>query len=169
MPRADSVGSFLAVIWFLISLSVVLSPFERKDARQAGIVTGEQRFHISSRQTFHFQFKKETALPWLELPFADTAQLFLRLYRISALLCESLGRREGTGDPPETVRCFTHSSINRLPCSLQMLCLLARFNSAWAHSRQLSGLEKKTSGVAKKSWIGGCFLWGEKTRLSSPP
>lgn len=92
----------------------------------------QQRFHISSRQTSHFHFKKETRLPWLELAFADTAQLFLRLYRISALLCESLGARERTtGDPPETIQCFRHSSFNRLPCSLQTPRLLARFNSAF--------------------------------------
>lgn len=129
----------------------------------------QQRFHISSRHTSHFHFKKETALLWLELALADAAQLFLRLYRVSALLRERLGRPERTtGDQPETIRCFRHSSFNRLPCSLQAPRSLARFKSTRVHSRQLSGLEKKTSSVAKRSWNGDVSC-RKKTRLSSPP
>lgn len=38
---------------------------------------------------------------------ANNAQLFLELHRISALLCESLGRQQRTtGDQPETEQCF---------------------------------------------------------------
>lgn len=99
---------------------------------------------------FSFSFQKGDNAPVAGASLANTAQLFLELYCISVLLCESLGRQQRTtGDQPETELCFTHSSINRLPCSLQTPCLWGWFGSASLHSYQLSAMEKKTSTVKR--------------------
>lgn len=131
--------------------------FERKDAHRVDSSPDQQqRFHISSWQTSHFHFKKETRLLWLELPLAAPQQLFLEIYRISALLCENL---------PSGV--FTHSSIDGSPCCLQTACLRGCFTPILCHG-------KENTPLAKKSWNGGCFLWeGKKKkknlRRSAPP
>lgn len=113
---------------------------------------------ISSRGfTFHhgrllifISKRRQHSCGW-SFPCQHRTQLFLELYCVSALLCESLGRQaRTTGDQPETEQCFTHSSTNRLPCSLQTPCLCGWFSSASLHSHQYLPRKRKQAPLAKK-------------------
>lgn len=149
VSREVWIGSFFIGVWFPASLSIDFSPLWKAGCSPGGFITGSAA-EISHfiMADFSFSFQKGDNAPVAGVSLADTAQLFLELYCISALLCLSLGRQQRTtGDQPETKLFFTHSSINRLLCSLQTPCLWGWFSSASLHSYQLSATEKKTSTV----------------------
>lgn len=167
MPR---VGSFFAVIWFLTWLLVVLSP-----PWKVGCSAGWKHPRMSSRDfTFHhgrllifIAKRRQRSRGWsspsltpLSCFWGDIAFL---LYYVKVWGDQRdqqvISRKQSN---VLRIHLLTGCPAKRLPR------LLARFNSTWVHSRQLSGLEKKTSTLAKRSWNGDVSC-RQKTRLSSLP
>lgn len=144
VSREVWVASIFIGVWFPASRSVDSSHLWKERCSPGGFITGSaaEVSHFIMAD-FSFSFQKVDNTPVAGASLANTAQLFLELYCVSALLCESLGRQaRTTGDQPETEQCFTHSSINRLPCSLQTPCLL--------HSHQYLPRKRKQAPFAKK-------------------
>lgn len=147
-------GSFFAVIWFLTSLSVVFLPLWKE-----GCSAGWKHHRMSSRDfTFHHgrllifiskrrQDSRGWSSPSLTLLSCFWGYIASLLYYVKVW---------GHEREQQVIR---RKQSNVLGIHLLTGCPAAsRRRVCWpgsiAHSRQLSGLEKKTSTVAKKSWNG---------------
>lgn len=91
------------------------------------------RFHISSWQTSHFHFKKETRLLWLQLPLPAPRSCFWKFIAFLLLLGASLRSR--------VLR--AHLSTGRPAASRRRVC--------GAASHQFSAMENKTSTLLKRA------------------
>lgn len=143
-----------------------ISPlFERQDAHQVDSSPDQQqRFHISSWQTSHFHFKKETTLLWLELPLPTPRSCFwsfiaFLLYYVKVW---GDGREQQVISRKPSYVLRIHQSTGCLAASRRCVCGAGSVAPRCTHTNSLPW-KRKQAPLAKKSCIGGCFLWGNKT------
>lgn len=152
------VASIFIGVWLPASNLIHFSPLWKEGCSPGGFITGSaaEISHFIMADVLIFISKKETRLLWLELPLAAPQQLFLEIYRISALLREDL---------PSGV--FTHSSIDGSPCCLQTARLRGCFTPILCHGKENNPLAKKE--LERRIFLVGKKKTKKKLRRSAPP